>query len=153
MTQNTKNTKTPKTQIWQNWWIHAKIFSSIFKHFYEYPNEKLRYRDLIYLIFKAFGMTNLQYEIRSPQKFNSIVTMIENVYYENYWNRLYLCNPKFHLYFQLTPSMKIVLLHNHDRVWIHYALLLWSNQTPIFISKIYHSFQILENRELKFKIH
>ena len=38
--------------------------------------------------FKAFGMTNLQYEIRSPQKINNIVTIIENVYYENYWNRL-----------------------------------------------------------------
>ena len=31
--------KTPKIQNWQNWWIHAKIFSSIYKHFYEYPNE------------------------------------------------------------------------------------------------------------------
>ena len=34
-------------QNWQNCWIHAIIFISIFKHFYEYPNETLRYRDLI----------------------------------------------------------------------------------------------------------
>ena len=30
MTQKAKNSKTPKKQNWQNWWINAKIFSSIF---------------------------------------------------------------------------------------------------------------------------
>ena len=39
--------------------------------------------------FKAFGMTNLQYEIRIPQKIYNRVRIIEKVYYENYWNRLY----------------------------------------------------------------
>ena len=34
--------ETPKMQNCQNWWFHAKIFSSLFIHFYEYPNEKLR---------------------------------------------------------------------------------------------------------------
>ena len=40
--------------------------------------------------FKAFGMTNLQYEIRIPQKIYNRATITENFYYENYWNRLYI---------------------------------------------------------------
>ena len=36
-----------------------------FKHFYEYSNEKLGYRDFH---FKAFGMINLHYVIRICQK-------------------------------------------------------------------------------------
>jgi hypothetical protein len=56
----------------------------MFKGLYEYLNAKARYRDLIYLShFKAFGMTNLQYEIRIPQKIYNRATIIEN-----YWNRL-----------------------------------------------------------------
>ena len=38
---------------------------------------------------KAFGMTNLGYEIRIPQKIYNRATITEKVYYENYWNRLY----------------------------------------------------------------
>ena len=38
---------------------------------------------------KAFGMTNLQYEIRIPQKIYNRATITEKFYYENYWNRLY----------------------------------------------------------------
>ena len=35
-------------------------------------------------------MTNLQYEIRIPQKIYNRATITEKVYYENYWNRLYV---------------------------------------------------------------
>ena len=38
---------------------------------------------------KAFGMTNLGYKIRIPQKIYNRATITEKVYYENYWNRLY----------------------------------------------------------------
>ena len=38
---------------------------------------------------KAFGMTNLGYKIRIPQKRYNRATITEKVYYENYWNRLY----------------------------------------------------------------
>ena len=40
-----------------------------FKHFYEYSNEKLRYRDILY-----FGLINLHYEIRICQKIYNRVT-------------------------------------------------------------------------------
>ena len=53
--QNAKNAKTPKMQNWHNWWIHAITFSSIYKHFYEYSNESLRYRYLICLILKLLA--------------------------------------------------------------------------------------------------
>ena len=38
---------------------------------------------------KAFGITNLGYEIRIPQKIYNRATITEKIYYENYWNRLY----------------------------------------------------------------
>ena len=58
---------------------------------------------------KAFGMTNLGYKIRIPQKIYNRATITEKVYYENYWNRLYLPGTGLHLdhpspkhtYFQL----------------------------------------------------
>ena len=39
--------------------------------------------------FKAFGMTNMEYERRIPQKIYNRATMTENVYYEIYLNILY----------------------------------------------------------------
>ena len=46
------------------------ILYQAFKNFYEYSNEKLRYRDILY-----FGMMNLDYEIRIYQKiYNSVTT-------------------------------------------------------------------------------
>ena len=43
---------------------------------------------------KAFGMTNLGYKIRIPQKIYNRATITEKVYYENYWNRLYMLDRK-----------------------------------------------------------
>ena len=50
--------------------IHAKSNHTI-ECFYEYFNKKLRYRDLIHLIFKAFGMMSLYYEVRIYQNVNN----------------------------------------------------------------------------------
>ena len=72
--KNSKNAKLTKL---------VNSCNSIFKHFYEYHNETLKYGDLIYY-FKAFGMTNLQYEVRIPQKIYNRATITEKVYYENY---------------------------------------------------------------------
>ena len=68
MTQNTKNTKNPETQIWQNWWIHAKIIFKYFQAFLWIPQWKnvIKRPDISH--FKAFDMKNLQYEIRVPKK-------------------------------------------------------------------------------------
>ena len=42
MTKKKKKAKPQKVQNRQNWEKNKKIFSSLFIHFYEYPNEKLR---------------------------------------------------------------------------------------------------------------
>ena len=56
-----KNKNWRNWRNWQKWWIYEKIFTSFFKHFHEYPNEKLRYIDIRLFNFIAFGMINLQY--------------------------------------------------------------------------------------------
>ena len=52
---------------------------------------------------KAFGMTNLGYKIRIPQKRYNRATITEKVYYENYWNRLYEEAPKWRGLFVPSP--------------------------------------------------
>ena len=64
MTQNTKNKKTKIGEIGEidkNGEFMKKYLQVFFKHFHEYPNEKLRYIDIRLFNFIAFGMINLQY--------------------------------------------------------------------------------------------
>ena len=52
------------------------------KCLYEYFNEKkIEIQRPTLFHFKAFGMKNLQYEIRIPQKISNRATITENVYY------------------------------------------------------------------------
>ena len=81
--KNSKNAKLTKLR---------NSCKNIFKYFQAFswiPQWNIEIQRLNRSLFKAFSMTNLQYEIGIPQKIYNRATITEKVYYKNYWNRLW----------------------------------------------------------------
>ena len=104
------------------------LLASIFKHFYECPNEKLRHRYAICIShFKAFGMINLQYEIIICQKIYDRVKLTEKFYYWKWGETnftlttVYIRTLKFLLTFIISlmrENLSKIFLTSLDRIYL-----------------------------------